>query len=294
MKNIARHLICLYPSNWRDRYGEEFAALLEDSKPGISGVFDLIKGAIRMRVTLPSFPKLALVLSIFGLLAGLGVSYLVTPRYVSSATMMFNQPSGYPPINLLQVAEGIRGETFSRTSLTSIITDPRLDLYHSERTRIPLLDVIEQMRMDLEIRIIPAGPAIDIKFRYSDRMKARDTVQAVVAKLLEANFQRQRAPVYVKRQRSFDQIDRMEARIAALEKRLGIPPSPPEPLEFEPTMATAGLDVIDVPSLATKPVFPDRFRFMSVGFGSGFVLALVIAIFRHRSQPAIPFPATTA
>jgi hypothetical protein len=316
MKRPATYLVLLYPPNWRARYSEEFETLLEDCSPGISGLFDLIKGAIKMRLAVPSFPKLALVLSIAGLVSGLGVSFAVTPRYVSSATMIFIQPAGSPPSDLRDVAAEMRQEILSRTSLSRIIQDlaapaprrdlaaqaplrngpaPRLELYESERVNTPLEDVIEKMRTDLDIKIAEPGPTIDVKFAYRDPVKAQNTVQVVVAQLQEANLDRQRLTANLKRQRSDDQIDRLEARIAALEQRLGIPPSPPKPLnEFPSVIERVNLDVLDPATLPVKPVFPDRVEFMSFGFGSGFVLALVIAIFRHRPQPAIPFPAATA
>lgn len=41
----------LYPRWWRARYGEEFAALLEDARPGVFGALDVAKGALAMRVS---------------------------------------------------------------------------------------------------------------------------------------------------------------------------------------------------------------------------------------------------
>jgi len=73
MNRVARSLIRLYPAAWCKRYGAEFEAMLEDVPQGWSAVFDLSKGAIRMQLSMPSFPKLALILSLVGLAVGLGV-----------------------------------------------------------------------------------------------------------------------------------------------------------------------------------------------------------------------------
>ena len=97
MTGLVRLLIRLYPATWRARYGEEFEALLEDSSPGWSGIFDLLKGAIKMQLSVPAFPKLALMLSITGLLIGLLVWALVPRKYVSQAD--------------LQVADALAGST---------------------------------------------------------------------------------------------------------------------------------------------------------------------------------------
>jgi hypothetical protein len=303
MRRIAQSLVRLYPANWRERYGEEFETLLDDCSPGWPGIYDLVKGAIKMQLSVPAFPKLALILSITGLLAGLAISFAVAPTYVSTATMTLDDsllssaPSGVRP-NLREYLLQMEQEILSRTSLSGIIQDPHLDLYRSDRASTPLEDVIERMRTkDMHFTLeTPGNNYLDLRiaFAYSDRVKARDTVQALITKFTERNLIRQRVPAYVKRQRSYDQIDRMEARIAALEKRLGVPPAPPEPLdELVPVLGGITVEVIDPPSLPVNPVKPNRSVFMFFGFSAGIVAAVVIAIFRRRPPP-IPFPAQTA
>jgi uncharacterized protein involved in exopolysaccharide biosynthesis len=276
VRGLARFLIRLYPANWRARYGEEFEALLEDSSAGWPATFDLLKGAIQMQFSVPAFPKLALMLSIAGLLAGLLISSLVTPIYISSAELEIAVPpqawTGVPRPrdnrNLTEHLLELEQEVLSRTSLSAIIQDARLDLYREERSRKPLEGVIEEMRKR-EIRIHlgrppgkGAGPvAFNIAFAYPDRMKAQQTVQALVVAFVEANLHTQRA------QSTMGQLDQV--------RHLG-----------------ENLEVTDPPSLPVDPVYPDRFRFMAAGFGAG-LAAVVTAIFRRRPPP-IPFPAQTA
>jgi hypothetical protein len=300
MKRAAQFLIRLYPANWRARYGEEFQALIEDSSPGWPGILDLLKGAIRMHLSIPAFPKLALMLSITGLLAGLAVSFVVDPRFVSTATMAFIPPSPTEVHrNVNDVFLELQTEILSRTSLSSVIEDPRLELYMSERARSPLEDVIEKMRQDLQIsRDAPANPGGDylpfhITFAYADRLKAQQTVQALITKFQDANLTSQRMQAQARRANASDQVYRLEARIAALEKRLGVAPEGHEPDFSSNRIAGVNLDVMDPPSLPASPVYPDRVRFMSIGFGAGIAVAMVIAIFRRRPPP-IPFPAQTA
>jgi hypothetical protein len=238
-----------------------------------------------------------------GPFGGLAISFVVDPKYVSAATMtlgdsLVNSTSSGARPNLAEYFVQMRTEVLSRTSLSAIMQDPHLELYTRERERTPLEDVIEQMRTDTPITMEPPGSnymVFRITFAYRDRIKARDTVQALINKFEESNLVRQRVPVYVKRERSYDQIDRMEARIATLEKRLGIPSAPPEPLEqFDPVRSGGiNMEVIDPPSLPIDPVYPDRFRFMAAGFGAGLAAAVVIAVLRRRPPP-IPFPAQTA
>jgi hypothetical protein len=300
MRRVTRFLIRLYPANWRARYGEEFEALLEDSSPGWRAIFDLLKGAIKMQLSVPAFPKLALMLSVTGLVAGLAISFVVAPRFVSTAVMTLGDslarpaPSEVPP-NLSQYLLQMENEILSRTSLSYVIQDPRLDLYPRERAGTPLEDVIGTMRKNLLIRIEAPGSnylSFRLTFTYSDRMKAQQTVQALVTRFGDSNVIRQRAQALSRRANTSNQVYRLEERIAALEKRLGMPSTPHEP-DFSPiTPGVINLDVLDPPSLPVTPVFPDRVRFMAIGFGSGVVAALVIAVFRRR-PPAIPFPAQT-
>ena len=46
-----RRLVRLYPSTWRERYGDEFEALLEDVRASPSVVADVALGALRARLS---------------------------------------------------------------------------------------------------------------------------------------------------------------------------------------------------------------------------------------------------
>jgi uncharacterized protein involved in exopolysaccharide biosynthesis len=301
VRQLARNLIRLYPANWRERYGEEFEALLEDSSPGWSAVIDLLKGAVKMQFNVRSFPKLAGGLALCGLLAGLAISFLVTPRYVSQAALRVTTGPGRSlPFNPAERLMQMQQEILSRTSLSRIIQDPRLDLYRNQRARMPLEDVIEQMRTrDIQIRIESPGThleslAFNISFAYKDPVKAQQTVQALITRFVDSNLTTQRNEARVKQATTSDQIYRMEMRIAALERRLGMPSGSHEPQnQLDPRIAGINLEVIDPPSLPVAAVYPDRFRFMSIGFGAGLAAALIIVAFR-RKLPPIPFPAQTA
>jgi hypothetical protein len=234
----------------------------------------------------PTFPKLALLLSVVGMLAGWGVSFLVTPTYVSEATLVLTQKPGSPPAEFLPDIGAMELQVRSRRSLSAIITD--VGLYRRERRRQPLEDVIETMRTR-DLRISPSGTpaAFTISFTASDPVKAHDAVQALVTKFVDANVERQGVPGHGKRPRAYDQIDGMEARIAALEMRLGIPPTPlAQPV---PESGGINLEVLDPPSQPDNPIWPDHLRFTYIGFGSGFLAALLIALSRRPARPVIPF-----
>ena len=86
--------------------------------------------------------------------------------------------------------------------------------------------------------------------------------------------------------RSADQIYRLEERVATIEKRLSIVSPPHRHLddEFVPQIKGVNLEVLDVPSLPTKPAYPNRSIFATFGFGGGFICAIVIAVFRRRPR----------
>ncbi len=92
-------------------------------------------------------------------------------------------------------------EILSRTSLSTIISDPRLDLYKNERAKEPIEDVIEAMKRDIKINIIElpgsimergAASAFSIQFSYPESHKAQQVVQTLITKFTEANLNTQR------------------------------------------------------------------------------------------------------
>ena len=248
-----------------------------------------------MQLSVPTFPKLALMLSIAGLLAGLAVSSVVTPTYISQAMLRVTGPTGStpPPPDLVEHLTRFEREVLSRASLSAIIQEPHLNLYPEERAGMPLEDVIERMRTrDIRIRLVGSS-AFNVAFDYRDRVKARDTVQALLTRFVEANLNDQR-PRAQSAAGQLDQVRRLEARVALLEKRLGIPAAATEPgAQLAAVNAGMNLEVIDPPSLPVLPVKPNRALFMAAGFGAGFLAALVIALFRRRPPP-MPLPAQTA
>jgi len=81
----------------------------------------------------------------------------------------------------------------SRTTLSEIIQKPALNLYPKERARMPLEDVIQNMK-NKDLKIAPynnstgdrrLASAIIVQFRYTDRHKAALVVQEIVNRLLE-------------------------------------------------------------------------------------------------------------
>jgi hypothetical protein len=58
MKRLALWLARLYPRRWRERYGREFDALLEDMNLTVLDVFGVVRSALEMRIKSTSAPQM--------------------------------------------------------------------------------------------------------------------------------------------------------------------------------------------------------------------------------------------
>jgi uncharacterized protein involved in exopolysaccharide biosynthesis len=135
----------------------------------------------------------------FGTVASIVIAFLLPNEYTSEAVMS---------ITPVQISENIVQSTISnsmneriqqmtqtiesRGALGAIITDPHLLLYKDEQKTLPLDDVIEIMRKHVTIEPITLPGAMNkrasgfkIKFNYSDRLKAQQTVQVLMNRFEE-------------------------------------------------------------------------------------------------------------
>ena len=171
----------MYPAQWRDRYGDEMEALLEDMGADARVVTDLLQGALRMRFSTWSVSRLAIVLALAGMLTGAAFSLLTPPRYTARAELsLVGADSG--ELTAARLSEQLRG----RAGLFSIITDPRIGLYQDLAHVAPLDDVIEKMRGDIAVDFLHRPSAvIAIQFSYPDRRKALLATEALAAAAAE-------------------------------------------------------------------------------------------------------------
>lgn len=168
-----------------------------------------------------------------GLVISTVVAFLVQNTYVSEATLQITPAQISESIVKTTVNQALterisemQQEILSRTSLSSIITDPRLDLYKSDRASAPLEDVIETMRnRDIKITIdsVPGerrASAFSISFAYPDRVKAHDTVQTLITKFQEANLTSQRNQQNMVGSFVHDELSEAKAKLDQLEEAL--------------------------------------------------------------------------
>jgi hypothetical protein len=90
MKWLLRAAVRLYPRAWRDRYGDEVDALIEDMTPRWRHVANIVAGALIMQIS-----RLALVpvaLAVAGALAGAAMSLAMPAVYASSSWVLVQVP----------------------------------------------------------------------------------------------------------------------------------------------------------------------------------------------------------
>jgi hypothetical protein len=196
MKHHLRWAARLYPRVWRERYGEEFAALLEDVRPTWRDAGDIVLGAFKVHLsTGGSFLKLAAVMAAVGVVLGAAASLTTPKRHISTGVVRVESQPGAE-----DSMRAVVTQVLSRGSLAEIIQRPSLDLYKTERQRYPMEDVVEEMRKK-HIRIAPrADGAIEISFAYDDAAKADGTARVLMNRVAAAidAVQRQRASVWQK------------------------------------------------------------------------------------------------
>jgi succinoglycan biosynthesis transport protein ExoP len=144
-----------------------------------------------------------------GLVLSVVVAFMWPDTYISQAVMRITPqqiPENLvPSVVSTQMAERLnqmQQEILSRTSLQELIQRPSLDLYKRERQRLPLEDIIQDMRNKyIKIQMMETpnstgerrlASAFLIQFSYSDRYKAQQVVRELVTKFTEQNVTVQR------------------------------------------------------------------------------------------------------
>jgi hypothetical protein len=192
-----------------------------------------------------NYLKLAGALAAGGAFASLAASFAVPQCYVSSAVVRIN------PRQL----EFAKQQMLSRGHLSFLMQRRDLNLYREERARMPMEDIVMQMRQhDIQIRPLPnsggAPTAAEISFAYPDRQKSRAVVQALVSRFVEQG----------------SVVNRWRADIWRTAWQSEAPPLPDDKVE-----------VLIPPTVSEKAAGPNRLVFVAWGVGAGLLLGLIVA-----------------
>ncbi len=113
----------------------------------------------------------------------------------------------------------------SRGTLTTIINN--FGLYQRERTRMPIEDVIELMRKN--VQVVPVAnpntqnrtiPAFAVQFAYEDRYKAQRVVSDLVGRFIEENQRNRSNATYQTTQFMKDELESAKKELDADENKL--------------------------------------------------------------------------
>ncbi len=180
MKRILHLMVYLYPKPWRDRYGSEFAALLEETSPGLGVLADTLKGALSMHVLRGRFLQVLLAGGILGAILAYGISITLPKSYTSKSSLQVGgiaEPRG--------MVNTLTERVLSRATLTHMIQD--LDLYARERSQKPIEDVVERMRRNIRIESL-TDETFSIEYNYEDPSIARRVNQGLVSRFIDENL----------------------------------------------------------------------------------------------------------
>jgi hypothetical protein len=257
----------LYPRSWRERYGDEFDALVEDAAADWRQLLNVTRSAITMQVSDHIGElKLAGALMLAGALLAIVASYRVPERYVSSAvlqgTPVVDAGKTAAPDVLQRETEDrvawLTSELAGRDNILRILRLPELNLYPQERDREPLEDLAEQIH-DVDLRALPvassgeSGSAFRVSFAYPDTAKARAVVQELVDQLQR------------------DNADINREKVADWQM-----------LWSQPIPFSQRIDLVEPADLPSALSQPRRTVFAAVGVGAGLLLGILAVLFRRR------------
>ena len=164
MKRIALLLARLYPYAWRQRYGQELEALIQDSKPSVPWLLDTLKGALTMQIK-----SNGLRIAYFGIAGAIiagASSFAISDSYVGTVVLGVSDRNA-------TIASAQR--ILSQRSLWQIIE--KNQLYRGDRNRIPNEEMLEMMRHSIKIggqyKLDDKPQAFTIWFQGPDRIQAK-------------------------------------------------------------------------------------------------------------------------
>jgi polysaccharide chain length determinant protein (PEP-CTERM system associated) len=169
---------------------------------------------------------------LFTLVASVVGVYLYPDSYVSQAVVKI-VPQQVPQ-NMVQNAinqqmsdriNSMAQEILSRTVLTTIINT--FGLYPRERSRMPIEDVIEDMKKKIEILPVAGTatgpdriPAFAVQFSYENRYLAQRVVQDIVSRFIDANIRNRSNATFQTTQFIKDETDSAKKQLDEAENKV--------------------------------------------------------------------------
>lgn len=177
MKNAIKRLISLYPKAWRNRYENEFHALLDDVSPSWDTFFNVLGGAMKMQFKTGRSWKIIAACALAGVIAGAALTWTIPHRYMSTAVLSMGD---IDDARMNAEATKILG----RALLTRLIVEA--DLYRDLRETTPIEDIVLQLKTeDISIRHA-GGKQFAVSVTAPDAERAQKATQILAADFLDA------------------------------------------------------------------------------------------------------------
>ena len=176
MKRLLRWAAHLYPARWREHYGEEFDALLEDSTPRVADLLNILGGA--MAAQWKTNAKLAAVSTVAGALIAFAIGFTIPDQFVSQTTFRLRSSNGMSVNQLRDALQWGMLKTLSRDHLIAVIMQHKL--YTEELSHYPVETVAEELaRKRLNVTPLASNSgeqSFAMTFENTDPGKARSTL----------------------------------------------------------------------------------------------------------------------
>ena len=195
MMRLLRLAARAFPGAWRDRYGVEFQALLDETTPGWRDVVDVLNGGVQMRLRRAPATLVIAVLGIAGALGAGAIAYHVASRFESTGTMQVRRavpPSAADDAGLAASMSALARDAFSRDFLTGVIQ--KHALYPGDRARSSTDDLVNRVRGDIGIELVSPN-VVRVSFASADARQARPVANDLISQLVTANMQSGRGSI---------------------------------------------------------------------------------------------------
>ena len=164
MKRLLRAAARVYPRAWRDRYGDEFDALIDDLTPRWRDVFNVVIRALIMHTSRLTLTPVAL--AIVGAVLGAAVSLTLSPVYASFSQVL---------VRVSELAsDGSEREQRVQRAINAALRDTVAD---KKSVRVTLHGERDRDQVVLEVSA-----------SADSARAAKQATEKVVASMIDANF----------------------------------------------------------------------------------------------------------
>lgn len=175
MKHWIQLAARLYPPAWRERYGRELDALIEDANSGWRDLWDIALAALEVQMQTRSIARTAAIAGLAGALVAAALTLRTPPRYLATGELQVAP-------ELRDRLPGFERQVLDRGFLMAVIQ--KEDLYKDRRRAVPMFDVVERMRSeDIHCATDPDG-RLRVAFSHDDPAKAQRVAHWIMSQMV--------------------------------------------------------------------------------------------------------------